>query len=82
MLYEVITRDAGQRARASALVSPYAKPRYLERYDNRIVFNAYRIKADIFRREGRIDEARAILTLLVERYSHTRDVKNLPRYFV
>lgn len=73
-------RDASARERARALVVPYAQPRLLEEYDDRTIFDAYRIRAELYRRDGELTRTRELLALLRRRYSHTRAAAALPRY--
>jgi hypothetical protein len=71
--------DPQARVAALALVEPYATMEYLERYDNRLTFEAYRIKAEVLVRSGKVKEAQDLLTLLRTRYAHVRDLSRLPR---
>ncbi len=67
-----------QRARALALVEPWATMDNLERFDNRLVFDAYRIKALALLRENKGKEAKASADILRARYPHTRVLESLP----
>jgi hypothetical protein len=66
------------RARALALVEPWATKDNLERFDNKLVFDAFRIKALALLRESRGEEAKAAIDLLRARYPHTRALEGLP----
>lgn len=72
--------DPFARERAARLVGPWATPAALERYDNMLSFDAFRIKAEVLAREGRKREAAALITLLRERYPGTRPASSLPSY--
>ncbi len=63
---------------AAALVEPYTRKIVLEKNDNLLGFEAFRIKATILNAEGKRDEARAIVSTLTKRYSHCRALDSLP----
>ncbi|HWR10722.1 MAG TPA: hypothetical protein VN445_02770 [Rectinemataceae bacterium] len=69
---------ASQRTRALALVEPWATVENLERFDNRLVFDAFRIKALARLREKKVGEAEVLIETLRRRYSHTRALESLP----
>lgn len=68
--------DPRARAEAASLVEPYAKPVYLERYDNRVIFDAYRIQAQILSRTGNAGKAAVIYTMLRDRFPHARAIQD------
>jgi hypothetical protein len=68
------------RARALALVEPWATQDNLERFDNKLVFDAFRIKALALLRESRGEEAKAAIDMLRARYPHTRALDSLPNF--
>ncbi|MCE5257214.1 MAG: hypothetical protein LLF89_10270 [Spirochaetaceae bacterium] len=87
--YPALARDIGkarslrlaspqERRQAKKLVEKWAVPETLERYDNMLGFDAFRIKAWILQSEGKISEAREIIDMLKRRYPHTRAVLDLP----
>jgi len=65
------------RARAKALVERWAIPENLDRYDNMLSFDAFKIKAKILQVEGKNGEAAELLDMLRNRYPHTRAVQTL-----
>jgi len=67
-----------QRERALALVEPWATEENLDRFDNKLVFDAYKIKALAFLRQRRTNEAAVLIELLRTRYPHTRVLSSLP----
>lgn len=67
-----------QRARALALAEPWATQDNLERFDNKLVFDAYRIEALALLRENKGEEAKAAIDILRARYPHTRVLESLP----
>ena len=67
-----------QRERALALVGPWATVENLDRFDNRLTFDAYRIKALALLRQHRTGEASVLIDLLRSRYPHTRVLPTLP----
>lgn len=67
-----------QRDRALALVDPWATIENLDRFDNRLAFDAYRIKAQAFLRQKKTGEAAALIDTLRRRYPHTRALDSLP----
>jgi len=69
---------AEQRSRALALVEPWATMDNLERFDNKLVFDAYRIKALALLRDKKGEEAKAAVDILRARYPHTRVLESLP----
>lgn len=69
---------AAQRDRALDLVAPWATPGTLDRFDNRLAFDAYRIKALALLRQKKIEEAAAVIDMLRSRYPHTRALETLP----
>ena len=87
--YPALSRDIGkarrldtgmpaQREQAKKLVSRWATEDNLDRYDNRLVFDAWKIKAMILAREGRQGEADKIVRMLKDRYPRTRVLSSLP----
>jgi hypothetical protein len=72
-------RGKHARDQALALVEPYASMDYLERYDNLLIFEAYRIKAQALALSGQPDAATELYKLLRMRYAHVRDLDRLPR---
>ena len=69
---------AVQREKALALVEPWATTENLDRFDNRLAFDAFRIKALALLRLGRRVEASALIEILKARYPHTRALESLP----
>ncbi len=69
---------AEQREKALRLVEPWATTENLDRFDNRLAFDAFRIKALAFLRQGRTAEASALIDFLRARYPHTRALESLP----
>ncbi|HWP67873.1 MAG TPA: hypothetical protein VN437_01140, partial [Rectinemataceae bacterium] len=67
-----------QRERALALVGPWATVENLDRFDNRLTFDAYRIKALGLLRQRKTKEAAVLIDLLRSRYPHTRILSTLP----
>jgi len=89
--YPALSRDIGEarrqdlattagRARAKTLVERWAIPENLDRYDNMLSFDAFKIKAKILHVEGKTSEAAELLDLLRTRYPHTRAVQALPAW--
>lgn len=87
--YPALSRDIGaarrldtglpaQRKQAGKLVDRWATAENLDRYDNRLVFDAWKIKAMILAREGRQKEADDIVRMLKDRYPRTRVLSSLP----
>jgi hypothetical protein len=87
--YPALSRDIGtarrldtglpaQRTQAEKLVGRWATAENLDRYDNRLVFDAWKIKAMILAREGRQKEADDIVRMLKDRYPRTRVLSSLP----
>jgi len=70
--------DEVARARAAAIADRYATPEYLERYDNQLAFDAYRLKADLLAREGKAESAASIRASLRSRFPHVRASARLP----
>jgi hypothetical protein len=66
------------RKTALALVEPYTKKISLEKNDNLLGFEGFRIKAAALTYEGKREEAREIVALLRNRYSHCRALDSLP----
>jgi hypothetical protein len=67
-----------QREKALDLVEPWATTENLDRFDNKLAFDAFRIKALALLRQGRTVEASALVDMLRARYPHTRALKSLP----
>ena len=67
-----------ERDRALALVEPWATVQNLDRFDNRLTFDAYRIKALALLRQRKAGEAEVLIGLLRSRYPHTRVLSTLP----
>ncbi len=67
-----------QREKALALVEPWATAENLERFDNKLAFDAFRIKALALLREGKTGQAAAAVEILRARYPHTRALNGLP----
>lgn len=89
--YPALSKDIGaarrldtgmpeQREQAKKLVTRWATEENLDRYDNRLVFDAWKIKAMILAREGRQSEADDIVRMLKDRYPRTRVLSSLPQY--
>lgn len=74
-----LSGEAG-RSIAAAKTARWANAANLDRYDNLLVFDAYRIRAALAAAEGRLAEAREIVALLKNRYPHTRVAEALPAY--
>ncbi|MGB4586097.1 MAG: hypothetical protein WBH66_03495, partial [Rectinemataceae bacterium] len=69
---------AAQRQKALDLVEPWATTENLDRFDNRLAFDAFRIKVLALLRQGRRTEASALIETLKVRYPHTRALESLP----
>jgi len=69
---------AAQRQKALDLVEPWATTENLDRFDNRLAFDAFRIKVLVLLRQGRRTEASALIETLKSRYPHTRALESLP----
>ncbi len=67
---------------AMELVKPYATKAYLEKYDNRQTYDAYRIMGDYYKKTKRPDEARKYFSVLLRRYPHSRDLGYDKDYFL
>jgi hypothetical protein len=67
-----------QREKALALVEPWATVENLDRFDNRLAFDAFRIKALALLRQKKAAEAAAEIDILRRRYPHTRALESLP----
>jgi hypothetical protein len=61
--------------RAEKLVRPWLNK--LERYDNALIFDGLRIKAQCLKINGKYDEAEEILEALRLRYKHSRNIEYL-----
>jgi len=59
-------------------VDPWATRENLDRYDNRLIFDAYRLKSLVLAAEGRTEEASELIDTLSARYAHTRVLDSLP----
>ena len=70
--------DSLRRRELLALVEPWATQENLDRYDNRLVFDAYRVKSLALIADGRTEEARELIDVLKSRYAHTRALDSLP----
>lgn len=70
--------DFLRRKELLALVDPWATRENLDRYDNRLVFDAYRLKSLVLAAEGRTEEASELIDTLSARYAHTRVLDSLP----
>jgi hypothetical protein len=70
--------DSSQRQKALRLVDRWATTANLERFDNMLVFDAFKIKALAFAREGKTSQAEALFETLREHYPHTRGLAGLP----
>jgi len=64
--------------KALSLAEPWATRENLGRFDNRLVFDAYRIKALALIRKGRRIEAAEAIDTLLQYYPHTRALDTLP----
>lgn len=67
-----------QRAKALSLVEPWAKEENLDRFDNRLAFDAFRIKALALLRQGEKQKAAEALEILRAHYPGTRALDSLP----
>ncbi len=90
--YPALSRDIGkarlmnagdpiQRKALLSLVEPWADTEMLERFDNRLVFDAFRLKALALLssdEEEAISKARGLLETLKSTYPHTRVLDTLP----
>ncbi len=70
--------DPLRRQELLTLVEPWATKENLDRFDNRLVFDAYRLKSLVVAAEGRAKEASELLDTLKARYAHTRVLDSLP----
>lgn len=61
------------------LLEPWATAENLDRYDNKLVFDAYRLKSLALTAEGRTKEASELIDTLSARYAHTRALDSLPK---
>lgn len=69
---------AADRAEALVLAERWATEETLDRYDNMLAFDAWRIKAEVLAREDRAAEASDIVDMLRARYPHSRAIQQLP----
>jgi hypothetical protein len=87
--YPALERDIGrarsldlgktlQRKKALELVAPWATREMLERFDDRLVFDAYRITASARLLSGETEKARQALEVLKAHYPNTREIESLP----
>ena len=60
------------------LVGPWATEDMLERFDDKLTFDAYRITASAKMISGENDEAKKAIEVLKEHYPHTRALESLP----
>ena len=67
-----------QRDKALALVDDWATEENLGRFDNKLVFDAFRIKAQSFLRLRKTKEAAGLFEILRNHYPHTRALQSLP----
>jgi len=67
-----------QRDKALALVDDWATEENLGRFDNKLVFDAFRIKAQSFLRLRKTEEAAGLIEILRNHYPHTRALQSLP----
>jgi len=67
-----------QREKALDLVRPWATIENLDRFDNKLAFDAFRIEAQAFLRQKKTTEAIAAIDILRQRYPHTRALESLP----
>jgi hypothetical protein len=90
MGYPALARDIGKarrlnlaveadRLRAEDLVKKWARIDALDLYDNRLVFDAFRIEARIAEIHGNDLRAASLRQILKDRYSGTRVMPSLPR---
>ncbi len=70
--------DPLRRQELLALIDPWATKENLDRYDNRLVFDAYRLKSLVLIADGQVDEARELIDILKTRYPHARVLDSLP----
>jgi hypothetical protein len=88
--YPALARDIGNarrlnldreadRIKAESLIKKWVHIDALDTYDNRLIFDAFRIKARISEMRGDHATARSLLQILRDRYSGTRAMPTLPR---
>ena len=70
--------ENAQREKALDLVRPWATIENLDRFDNKLAFDAFRIEALAFLRQNKTEEAMAAIDILRRRYPHTRALESLP----
>ena len=70
--------ENAQREKALSLVRPWATVENLDRFDNKLAFDAFKIEAQAFLRQKKTTEAKAVIDILRRRYPHTRALESLP----
>ncbi|HEY9053714.1 MAG TPA: hypothetical protein VIO60_02735 [Rectinemataceae bacterium] len=69
--------DAAERKKALEILGRWTEERTLERFDNRLVFDAYALEARALALEGRKSRAGENLEILRAHYPHTRALPSL-----
>ncbi|MFA5852626.1 MAG: hypothetical protein WC820_07995, partial [Spirochaetales bacterium] len=70
--------ENAQREKALSLVRPWATVENLDRFDNKLAFDAFKIEAQAFLCQKKTTEAKAAIDILRRRYPHTRALESLP----
>jgi hypothetical protein len=71
--------DPTQQKEVLALTKPWATLKELNRFDNMLTFDAFRIRALALEQKGKPDVAQGFLDVLKVRYAHTRALDLLPK---